>query len=320
MNPIIEEISKIGIVPVIALNDAKDARPLAEALIKGGIPCAEVTFRTDAAEESIRIIAKEFPEMLVGAGTVLTTEQVDRAVAAGAKFIVSPGLNPTTVSYCVEKNIPVLPGTANPSDVEAAIALGLEVVKFFPAEAAGGIKMIKAMSAPYGKMKFMPTGGISADNLKEYLDFDKIVACGGSWMVKNDLVEAGAFDKIEALTREAVTKMLGFEVRHVGINGRNETEAEQIANAFEAMFGMTKKVGNSSVFAGTGVEVMKTPFKGTHGHIAIATNYAERAKYHLEKQGVVFDEASANRDAKGKLKAIYLKDEFGGFAVHLLQK
>lgn len=320
MNPIIEEISKIGIVPVIALKDAKDARPLAEALIKGGIPCAEVTFRTDAAEESIRIIAKEFPEMLVGAGTVLTTDQVDRAVAAGAKFIVSPGLNPTTVSYCVEKNIPVLPGTANPSDVEAAIALGLEVVKFFPAEAAGGIQMIKAMSAPYGKMKFMPTGGISADNLKEYLDFDKIVACGGSWMVKNDLVEAGAFDKIEALTREAVTKMLGFEVRHVGINSSNEAEAEQTANAFEAMFGMTKKVGNSSIFAGTGVEVMKTPFKGTNGHIAIATNYAERAKYHLEKQGVAFDEASANRDAKGKLKAIYLKGEFGGFAVHLLQK
>lgn len=320
MNPIIEEIGKIGIVPVIALDHATDALPLAKALIKGGIPCAEVTFRTDAAEEAIRLIAQEFPEMLVGAGTVLTTAQVDKAVAAGAKFIVSPGLNPVTVSYCVEKGIPVLPGTANPSDVEAAIALGLEVVKFFPAEAAGGIQMIKAMSAPYGKMKFMPTGGITADNLKEYLDFDKIVACGGSWMVKKELVAAGDFNQIEALTREAVTKMLGFEVRHIGINSKDEEEADKTASAFEAMFGMDKKAGNSSVFAGTGVEVMKTPFRGTHGHIAIATNDAERAKYHLDKRGVLFDEASENRDAKGKLKSIYLKDEFGGFAVHLLQK
>lgn len=320
MNPIVEEIGKIGIVPVIALDHAADALPLAKALIQGGIPCAEVTFRTDAAEEAIRLIAQEFPEMLVGAGTVLTTAQVDKAVAAGAKFIVSPGLNPVTVSYCLEKGIPVLPGTANPSDVEAAIALGLEVVKFFPAEAAGGIQMIKAMSAPYGKMKFMPTGGITADNLKEYLDFDQIVACGGSWMVKKELVAAGDFDQIEALTREAVTKMLGFEVRHVGINSKDEEEADKTAGAFEAMFGMDKKAGNSSIFAGTGIEVMKTPFRGTHGHIAIATNDAERAKYHLEKRGVLFDEASENRDAKGKLKSIYLKDEFGGFAVHLLQK
>lgn len=320
MNPIIEEISKIGIVPVIALDDAKDARPLAKALIQGGINCAEVTFRTDAAEEAIRIMASEFPEMLVGAGTVLTTEQVDRAVGAGAKFIVSPGLNPVTVAYCVEKNIPIVPGTANPSDVEIALSYGLEVVKFFPAEAAGGIAMIKAMSAPYGKVKFMPTGGITADNLKEYLDFNKIVACGGSWMVKKDLVAAGEFDKIEQLTKDAVTKMLGFELRHIGINSSSEAEADKTASAFENIFGMTKKVGNSSIFAGVGVEVMKSMGRGTHGHIAIATNYIERAVYHLKKQGVAFNEESANYDAKGNLKAIYLQDEFGGFGVHLLQK
>ena len=142
---VIEEIYGIGIVPVIALDDAKDAEPLANALCNGGLPCAEVTFRTAAAEESIRIMAEKFPEMLVGAGTVLTTEQVDRAVSAGAKFIVSPGLNPKVVKYCVDKNIPVVPGTSNPSDVEVALELGLDVVKFFPAEAAGGIEMIKAM-------------------------------------------------------------------------------------------------------------------------------------------------------------------------------
>ena len=180
MNKVLEEFSKIGIIPVIALDNVEDAAPLAKALCDGGLPCAEVTFRTAAAEESIRIMAEQFPEMLVGAGTVLTTEQVDRAVNAGAKFIVSPGLNPKVVKYCVEKGIPVTPGCSNPSDVEVAIELGLEVVKFFPAEAAGGLNMIKSMAAPYTKMKFMPTGGINAKNLTNYLDFKKIIACGGS--------------------------------------------------------------------------------------------------------------------------------------------
>ena len=203
MNEVLKQIEKIGIVPVVVLNDAKDAEPLGKALCEGGLPCAEVTFRTDAAEESIRIMAEKFPEMLVGAGTVLTIEQVDRAVNAGAKFIVSPGLNPKVVSYCVEKGIPVTPGTANPSNVEQAIELGLDVVKFFPAEQAGGLAYIKAIAAPYTGMKFMPTGGINANNVKEYLACDKILACGGSWMVKGDLVKAGEFDKITELVREA---------------------------------------------------------------------------------------------------------------------
>lgn len=210
---------------MVVLDDAKDAAPLAKALCEGGLPCAEVTFRTAAAEESIRIMAKEFPDMLVGAGTVLTTEQVDRAVNAGAKFIVSPGLNPTVVKYCVDKGIPVTPGTSNPSDVEMAISLGLDVVKFFPAEQAGGINMIKAMAAPYTQMKFMPTGGINAKNINSYLAFDKILACGGSWMVKKDLVAAGEFDKIRDLTKEAVQTMLGFELAHIGINCENEEQA-----------------------------------------------------------------------------------------------
>ena len=320
MNPIIEQISRIGIVPVIALEDAKDAAPLAKALQRGGIGCAEVTFRTKAAQEAIRIMTKECPEMLVGAGTVLNAQQVDQAVEAGAKFIVSPGLNPATVSYCVEKKIPVLPGTANPSDIEAALSLGLDTVKFFPAEAAGGIKMIKAMSAPYGNVKFMPTGGINADNLKEYLDFEKVIACGGSWMVKKDLIKAGKFEEIERLTAEAVTKMLGFTLSHVGINAQDEASANKTADTFEAFFGMAKKEGKSSVFAGTGIEVMKTPYLGTNGHIAVGTNDMERAVYHLERRGISFDEATAKRDEKGKLKAIYLKDEIGGFAVHLVQK
>lgn len=204
MNAVLEKIQELGIVPVVVLEDAKDAKPLAQALCDGGLACAEVTFRTAAAEECIRIMSQEFPDMLVGAGTVLTTEQVDRAVAAGAKFIVSPGINPKVVRYCVEKGIPVTPGCITPSEVEQAIECGLEVVKFFPAEQAGGLAMIKAMAAPYVGMKFMPTGGISAKNVKEYLAYDRIIACGGSWMVKGDLVKAGDFAKITELTKEAV--------------------------------------------------------------------------------------------------------------------
>ncbi len=204
MNETLEKIGELGIVPVVVLDDAKDAEPLAEALIAGGLPCAEVTFRTAAAEESIRIMAEKFPEMLIGAGTVLTTEQVDRAVAAGAKFIVSPGLNPKIVAYCVDKGIPITPGTSNASDIEAALEFGLDVVKFFPAEPAGGLKMIKALAAPYVGVKFMPTGGINAENVKAYLAYDRILACGGSWMVKGELVKNGEFDKIREMTAEAV--------------------------------------------------------------------------------------------------------------------
>ena len=321
MNKVLEEISKIGIVPVIALDHVEDAAPLAKALCDGGLPCAEVTFRTAAAEESIRIMAEQFPEMLVGAGTVLTTEQVDRAVNAGAKFIVSPGLNPKVVKYCVEKGIPVTPGCSNPSDVEVAIELGLDVVKFFPAEAAGGLNMIKSMAAPYVNMKFMPTGGVNAKNLTSYLDFPKIIACGGSWMVPGDLINAGEWDKIEQLTREAVQTMLGFELAHVGVNAENEEEAVKAANRFAFIFGMPAKVGNSSVFAGSALEVMKSPYLGKNGHIAVKTNYIERAVNYLSTVlGVEFNEESAKRDAKGNLKAISLKEEIGGFAIHLVQK
>lgn len=320
MNEVLSKIQMMGIVPVIKLDDAKDAVPLAKALCDGGLPCAEVTFRTAAAEESIRLMREAFPDMLIGAGTVLTTEQVDQAVNAGATFMVSPGLNPKVVRYCIERKIPITPGCSTPSDIEAAIELGLEVVKFFPAEAAGGLAMIKAMAGPYVNMKFMPTGGVSSANLTSYLDFPKIIACGGSWMVKDELVKAGEFDKITELTREAVTKMLGFELRHIGINATNEEEASKVAGSFEKLFGFTKKNGNSSVFAGTAIEVMKENYLGKSGHIAIQTNYIDRAVFQLQQQGYTFNEESKKYDKNNKLVAIYLNEEFGGFAVHLVQK
>lgn len=204
MKTIAEQFHEYGVVPVVVLENAEDALPLAQALTEGGLPCAEVTFRTEAAEESIRQMSEKYPDMLVGAGTVLTIEQVERAVKAGAKFIVSPGFDPEIVDYCLEKDIPVFPGCITPSEVAQAAKRGMKVVKFFPAEQAGGVAMIKAMAAPYTMMQFMPTGGINAKNLKEYLEYDKILCCGGSWMVKGDLIRNGAFDKIRDLTKEAV--------------------------------------------------------------------------------------------------------------------
>lgn len=321
MNPVLEQIQKIGIVPVVVINKVEDAVPLAKALCAGGLPCAEVTFRTEAAAGAIKAMTESFPNMCVGAGTVLNAAQVDAAVSAGAKFIVSPGLNPKTVKYCQEKNVPITPGTSSPTDIEMAIDLGLDVVKFFPAEQSGGLAKIKAMAAPYVNMKFMPTGGINAKNINDYLAFPKIIACGGSWMVPGDLISAGEWDKIEQLTREAVQTMLGFELAHVGINAENEEDALKAANRFAFLFGMPAKAGSSSVFAGTAVEVMKTPYLGKNGHIAIRTNYIDRAINYMETVlGVQFKEESAKYDAKGVLKAIYLDEEIGGFAVHLVQK
>ncbi len=315
----LEKLSLAGLVPVIAIHDAEDAVPLCKALSDGGLPVAEITFRTPAAEESIRRVHEALPDVLLCAGTVLTTEQVDRAVNAGAAAIVSPGLNPTVVRYCLDKGVPVCPGTANPSDLEVALSMGLKAVKVFPAEAIGGIKLIKSMAAPYGDMKFMPTGGINENNMLDYLAFNKILCCGGSWMVPGDAVAAKDWAKITALTRSAVDKMLGFELRHVGINSGDPDSALRDAKLLASLLGWEVKDGNSSIFCGAGFECMKKPFRGTHGHIAIATNSVPRARWHLERRGFAFDEESISMK-NGRVNAIYLKDEIAGFAFHLLQK
>lgn len=207
MNDVLKKISEVGILPVVVLDDAKDATKLAKALIEGGLPCAEVTFRTDAAEESIKLIAAEYPDMLVGAGTVLSVEQVKRAVNAGAKFIVSPGFDEEVVKYCLDNSIPVTPGVCTPSDVQKGYKLGLDVLKFFPAEPSGGLNMIKAIAAPYTMMKFIPTGGINENNMEDYVKYDRILAIGGSWMVKSSLIKNGEFDKIKDMTAVAVNRV-----------------------------------------------------------------------------------------------------------------
>ena len=206
---LIKKIEDIKIVPVVVLNDAENAKPLAKALCEGGLPCAEVTFRTGAAEESIRIMHEAYPEMIIGAGTVLTTEQVERAVSVGASFIVSPGFDPEIVDYCIEKSIPVFPGCITPSEIAQAVKRGLKVVKFFPAEQFGGVDTIKALAAPYVGLKFMPTGGINAGNIKDYLECKSIIACGGSWMVKGNIIEAKEFECIKEMTITAVSLAKG---------------------------------------------------------------------------------------------------------------
>ena len=320
-NDMIKQLYLIGLIPVIKIEDPDDAVPLAKALIDGGLPAAEITFRTKCAAEAIKNITDAYPDMLVGAGTVLTTEQVDAAIAAGSKFIVSPGLNPKTVSYCLSKGVPMLPGCANPSDVEAALELGLTTVKFFPAEAVGGLKMLKAMAAPYGQLTFMPTGGINENNLLDYLKFNKIIACGGSFMVNEDLIKAKDWAAITALTKNAVKIMLGLEFTHMGINTENAEEAKRSAKLFEVMFGMTNRETSKSVFAGDAFEFMNGKGPGRCGHIGIRTNFVDRAMAYFKRMGFEFDESSIVYDDKtGKPKFVYFKDEISGFAVHLVQK
>lgn len=318
---ILNEISNIGIIPVIKINDAKKSVPLAKALIDGGISAAEVTFRTDAAEEAIRQIATAYPEMLVGAGTVLTIDQAKRALDAGAKFIVSPGFNPKVVKWCLDNGVTPLPGCTTPSEIEQALELGLKVVKFFPAEQSGGLEKIKAMSAPYGDIKFMPTGGVSLENMNEYLANKKIIACGGSFMVKESYIDNDNWDEITKLTKQSVDKMLGLEIGHIGINHEGADAAKTTANMLSMLTGKDiERETDKGMFVGSQFEILKGKGRGKCGHIAILTNNIERAIYHLSKRGVKFDLDSSIYGDNGERKLVFLAEEHGGFGVHISQK
>ncbi len=319
MKELLQKIHDIGVVPVIAIDDASKAVPLAKALVAGGLPVAEVTFRTEAAEEAIRAIVKEVPEMIVGAGTVLTKEQADRAILAGVSFVVSPGFNPEITKYVLSRGVCMLPGTATAGEMEQAMALGLTAVKFFPAEQNGGVEKLKALAGPYKNLRWMPTGGVSTANLANYLSFHQVLACGGTWMVKKELIEKECWSEITDICKAAVKNMLGMELRHIGINNANEEEAEKNAKLLCALFGLDYKPGNSSIFAGKEFELMKSQGKGTKGHVAIAVNDVDRAVYHLGRRGASFDESTRKTDDKGT-KFIYLNEEVGGFALHLIRK
>ena len=320
MNEIIKELSLIGVLPVLKIDREEDALPVGQALVRGGLPCVEVTFRTSAARGTIAKLAAECPDLLVGAGTVLTTGQVDEAVAAGARFIVTPGLNPMIVRYCQAKGIPIIPGINDPTGIEQAMVMGLDVVKFFPAQQSGGIEMIKAMGAPYIHISFLPTGGINRENMNEYLTNKRVIAVGGSWVVNEKMINAGDFDGIARVAREAVDNLLNFRVEHIGVNCESEEEASNCATVCCNAFSFPTNELPVSYFAGEGLEFMKDGGRGTNGHIAIRTNSVDRAVYHLARRGIAVDMETAQYNPDGSMRFIYLKDEIGGFAIHLLQK
>lgn len=320
MSEDMQKIFDIGLVPLIVLEDLRDAVPLAKALVAGGVPVAEVTFRTMAGRDAIAAIAKEVPEIIVGAGTIHTVQQAEEAVEAGAKFIVTPGFNPEVVRWCLQKGVNVVPGCTCPGEIEQAMGMGLKTLKFFPAEAYGGFKTLKALSGPYAGIKFMPTGGVNNSNMLDYLSLPNVAAVGGSWMIPDDLVKAKEWDKITALCNDAVKKILGFELLHVGINTKDDDEAKIVAETFGSLFSLNITEFPGAYFAGSMVEVIKGNYLGTMGHIAIKTNDIERAVAYFKRLGVEFNPETENRDEQGNLITIYFKNQVGGFAIHLRKK
>ena len=241
-------------------------------------------------------------------------------MAAGASFIVSPGFDPNVTKYVIDKGGLMMPGTATAGEMSQAYAMGLEYVKFFPAEANGGVAMLKNMAGPLTTMKWMCTGGVNAKNVNDYLGYDRILAVGGTWMCKADKIKAGAWDEITAMCKEAVDTMLGLELGHIGINCADEAEAAKTAEMLGALLSMAVKPGNSSIFVGNKeFEIMKKPGRGTHGHIAVKCNNVDRAIFHLGQRGVKFD-LDSKVVKNGKTTAVYMADEIAGFAIHLVQK
>ena len=293
-----ERMSNAGLVPVVVLENAADAVPMARALLAGGVDVMEITFRTAAAEDSIRAVAQECDEMVVGAGTVVTLEQCRRAVDAGAQFIVSPGYD---------------------DEVVAAMKRGLSVLKFFPAGVYGGLSAMKALSAPFGSIRFVPTGGVNEKNCGEYSAAPFVHAIGGSWVCTKADIAAHNFEKITQLCKAARAAILGFEVGHVGVNCKDDAEAQAVCDKLTDAFSFPAKIGNSSNFSTDAIEVMKGCGRGVNGHIAIRTNKVSMAVAELEKRGYHIIPESVKYKGD-RMTLAYLEGDFGGFAVHLVQK
>lgn len=309
-----------GVIPVLGLKNPDTAEALAAALIQGGLPLIEVTLRSEGALECLRRIKKAYPEMAVGAGTVLSVEQLNAAAQAGADYVVAPGFNKKVVARAQELGLPIVAGCVTPTEIEAGLEMGLTTFKYFPCEALGGMEAIKQLCGPYRNIQFIPTGGINFGNMGDYLKSEHIAAVGGSCMAPAAMVEAEDWEGITALCRKAVKISLGFELAHVGINGESEQEGLDTANWFADRFGFGVKLGNSSNFADTAVECCKKEFPGQHGHIGFSTLSPERAVAWFEAKGIPLREETRKVDAAGRLISIYLKEEIGGFAVHIMKK
>jgi 2-dehydro-3-deoxyphosphogluconate aldolase/(4S)-4-hydroxy-2-oxoglutarate aldolase len=318
---VLDWIRLTGLVPVVVIENAEDAVLTAEALMAGGLDIMEITMRTEAGIQAIKYVAKACPKMLLGAGTVLTLEKCKEAVEAGAKFIVAPGFNEKIVSWCVENDVAVTPGCVTPTEIEAALANGINVVKFFPAGIYGGVEACKSLYEPYraANISFIPTGGVSNDNLQEYADKPYIHAVGGSWLCRTSAIANHDFDSITSSARSAIDVLLGFELAHVGINGAADDESLSVVRRLNQAFNFPVKEGISSNMTGTGFEATKSPYLGEHGHLAVRTNNVERAIHYLAKRGFVVDDETA-KYKNGRVIAIYLQGSFGGFAIQLLHR
>ena len=319
MSNLHEKLGNIGLIPVVVFEKSEYALPTAKALIEGGLTVMEVTLRTDAAIESMKLIKENYPEIILGAGTVLSVEQAKAAIDAGCEFIVSPGFNDEVVKYCLDNDIEVTPGCVTPTEIDHALSFGIKTLKFFPASVYGGLAGCKALYGPYRMVKFVPTGGVSLANLAEYADKSYIHAIGGGWLCSAKDMTDGNFENITKTVKQSIDVLLGFELAHVGINTDSGEISLQIADELSNAFNLNLKHGNSSNFAGSMIEVMKTQFRGEKGHIAIRCNNIDRAIYYLEQRGFSADKPSMV-EKDGKKIAVYLQSEFGGFAVHLLQK
>ena len=319
MNDVLKKIGDIGLVPVVVIDDAELAVSAAKALIDGGLEIMEITMRTDQGITAIKKVKEAYPDMLIGAGTVLSIEKAKESVDAGAEFIVSPGLNIELVEWCQNKKVAITPGVVTPTEIQQALKFNLTILKFFPGDIFGGIKGCEALYGPYRMVKFIPTGGVSRENLADFADKPYIHAVGGSWLCKPADINTENFGKITRVVKESIDILLGFELAHIGINTESEEESLVAAEMFSDAFGFNLKKGNSSNFSGTGIEVNKSKGPGTMGHIAIKTNSITRAAYYIEKKGYKID-WSTRKGTEQKTVAVYLENEIGGFAVHLLQK
>jgi len=311
--------AQYGVIPVINIPGEEFAQPLAEALTQGGLPLIEVTLRNEHSLGPLKRIKQSMPGMTAGAGTVLSISQVDQALEAGADFIVTPGMNPKVVEYCLKKNIPVLPGCVTPTEIEAGMSLGLSLFKFFPSEQLGGVRTIEELSGPYRNVRFIPTSGINLQNLPAYMSCPSVAAVGGSLMAPSPLVQAKDWDGIVQRCKQVVRASHGFHIVHVGLNGANAQEGEERAKRFAEIFDLPYLPGGKSDFAGTMLESGKTKFPGTNGHIAVGTYNVERAAAYLQAKNIALREDWRKVDSQGRLVSVYLEEEIGGFAIHLLR-
>lgn len=316
-NKIISELGLYGLIPVVVLQKLEQALPLADAYTQAGLPVMEITLRTDAGLPAIKLLHKERPDVLIGAGTVLSLEQCRFAVEYGASFIVTPGFNTAIVEWCIENEVCIIPGCVTPSEINAALSFGLNTVKFFPANVYGGYKACEALSGPFASagVRFIPTGGICLENLAEYSDKDCIFAVGGGWLCDKKLLNTGDYDKLRDTARDSVNRLLGFEMTQVDVQNGDGQSGFPAAETIHA----ASSIGGTPVLTSDDPGPVKSAGMGKNGSITIKTNSLPRAVFYLGKRGYKVDEASAEHK-NGNTMAVYLKNEISGLTIHLLQK